>query len=112
MLNLNLSIAGSIATFLLLCLSLACYTIFQGYYFSRAPVQRTVINTLVLNLSFLLEVLDLLLCSNVILPHIVPVADLLTRHPLVGCIEVSLIGQVLVASWPVSYTHLTLPTKA
>ena len=49
----------AVATFLLLCASLSCYTLFQSYFFSREPTQRTVINSLVVNLSFLLEVIDI-----------------------------------------------------
>ena len=94
---LDLSTVSSLATFPLLCLSLTCYTIFQCYYFSRAPVQRTVTNTLVVHLSLLLEVLDLSLCSTVLLPYILPVADLLTQHPLVGCLEWSVFVCVMVA---------------
>ena len=85
----NLSTAGSIVAFLLLVLSVVCYTIFQCYYFSRAPVQKTVVNNLVVNLSFLLEAYNLILCSTILLPYIVPVVDLLTQYPLIGCIEVS-----------------------
>ena len=87
---LDISTIGSLATFPLLCLSLTCYTIFQWYYYSRAPVQRSVTNTLVVHLSFLLEAFDLVLCSTLLLPYSLPVADLLTRHPLVGCVLMSL----------------------
>ena len=55
----HLSTAGSIATLLLLGLSVICYTIFQWYYFSRAPAQRTVVNSLVVNLSLDLEINNL-----------------------------------------------------
>ena len=85
----NLSTAGSIVAFLLLVLSIICYSIFQCYYFSRAPVQRTVVNAQVVNLSYLLEAYNIILCSTILLPYIVPVVDLLTQHPLIGCIEVS-----------------------
>ena len=85
----DLHTVASIATLLLFGLSIICYTIFQWYYFSRAPVQRTVVNTLVVNLSFLLEFLNLILCSTVLLPYILPVFNILTQYPLIGCIEVS-----------------------
>ena len=80
------SIVIAVATFLLLCASLSCYTIFQSYFFSRAPTQRTVINSLVVNLSFILEVGGITTCSYVILPHLLPMDTFLTQHPMVACV--------------------------
>ena len=77
----------AVATFLLLCTSIPCYIIFQAYFLTRAPTQRTVINSLVVNLSFVMELFDIILCSFVLLPYLLPMAEFMTHHPLVACAE-------------------------
>ena len=78
---------AALATFLLLCTSITFYTIFQGFYLSRAPVQRTVVNGLVVNLSLILELIDILLSSTILLPYLLPMAEFMTQHPLIACAE-------------------------
>ena len=107
------SIVIAVATFLLLCTSLSCYTLFQSYFFSRAPVQRTVINSLVVNLSFILEIVDTIACSYLILPHLLPMVELLTHHPMVACVSGSFViflGWVLGVSLAVISVHRLLTT--
>ena len=107
------SIVQAIATFLLLCTSLSCYTLFQSYFFSRAPVQRTVINSLIVNLSFILEILDTIACSYLILPHLLPMVEFLTHHPMVACVSGSFtifLGWVLGFSLAVISVHRLLTT--
>ena len=80
---------------LILCISIPCYTIFQSFYFTRTTIQKTVINTLVVTLSFLMEFLDLLFCSCLIIPCLAPIAEFLVEHSLLGCLEYMLVASLM-----------------
>ena len=96
---------AAVATFLLLCTSIPFYTIFQGFYLTRAPVQRTVTNSLIVNLSFFMESADILLCSFILLPYLLPMAKFMTHHPLVACVEGFLIFFLV---WGLSVSTATI----